>query len=152
MQNTQPKRHIFQDQFSPEDITHAVSQNTYSMVTDVLANKIMTALSAGRIDAALETATELFALFDKGVSARGINGAALANTIMDMIIAGQVTTAELGKKYLNQIAKQGADFSTLDIDHLSKTVEQSRHFTVNVLNTKAAEEFLTDLSFRYMTA
>lgn len=152
MQNTVLKTTPVKDQITQNDIDFAVSQETYAMVTDVLANKIMSALSAGRFGAATESADELFKLLDKGVAATNINGGALAGSVMDIILSEQTVPGELARKYLKHLSKYGVDFSNLDIAELSNIVEKSRYAGAKTHQIKGAEEFLTEMTFEYIRA
>lgn len=93
----------FTDNPQPSDNDTA----TYAMIADVLAGKIMTALTYDRPGAARESATELFSLLENGTPATAINFQTLAFQIFDMIERGKTDMAAQGQIYLERLADYG---------------------------------------------
>lgn len=126
---------------TPEDHSLAVSQDTYSLITDVLAGKILTALTFHRSHAAVETAAELFTLLDQGVSAKSINLQYLALQIFDIYRAGDHDMAKIGRDYLEKLSKYDVSYASLDAARLREAVEQVRRESKNTLCVLGADDF-----------
>ena len=127
------------------------THDTYAMIADVLAGKIMSALSAKRCNASTESAVELFSLLDQGVSVKGVNTHSLAKQILDMYLLGQIETARLGEQYFRHITKYGLDFSTVDLNDLRKTLHQIREHSGHTLAYTEATRFFTKISQKTVT-
>ncbi len=95
-----------------------VPNETYAMIADVLAGKIMTELSVSRPTAARETAVELFSLLDQGVSPGSINANYLACQIMDIYLTGDREMANIARGYFEQLCKRGLDMGPVNTEML----------------------------------
>ncbi|MGM0423225.1 MAG: hypothetical protein ACQEQL_09045 [Pseudomonadota bacterium] len=131
------------------DYSLAVADDTYALITDVLAGKIMTALEFKRPYAATETAAELFTLLEKGVSAKSINLQSLSPQIFDMYLSGQYNMAKIAEKYLIQLSKYDVSYAGMDFTRLQDTVNQIHREAPDPLAVLGADNLYQLLVLKY---
>lgn len=122
-------------------VSHVVPNETYAMIADVLAGKIMTELSVDRPNAARETAIELFNLLDQGVSVKSINANYLANQIMDIYLTGQSDMGNVARGYFEQLCKRGLDMGPVNTDMLRKGSLQVAEHVKDAKTIASARDF-----------
>jgi hypothetical protein len=126
-----------------------VADDTYSLITDVLAGKIMTSLEFKRSYAATETAAELFGLLEKGVSAKSINLQYLSLQIFDMYLTGNVEMAKIGEKYFIQLSKYDVSYAGMDFNRLQDVIKQIHYETGNPAAIACADDFYDLLVLKF---
>ena len=105
-------------------VSPVVPNETYAMIADVLAGKVMTELSANRPNAAAETAQELFGLLDKGVSTGSINANYIIMQVLDIYEDGDLPMASQAEGYLESLINYGLSLDNLNTDALANSIDR----------------------------
>tara|TARA_B100000686_G_scaffold354937_1_gene468347 strand:+ start:7634 stop:8074 length:441 start_codon:yes stop_codon:yes gene_type:complete len=105
-------------------VSTVVPNETYAMIADVLAGKIMTELAAGRGNAAAETATELNALLNQGVGTGSINANYIIMQVMDIYESGNLEMAQQAEGYLETLINYGLGLDSLNTTALSNSLNR----------------------------
>ena len=125
-----------------------IPNETYAMIADVLAGKIMTELSVSRPGAARETAVELFSLLDQGVSPKSINANYLAVQIMDIYLTGDCDMGNIARGYFDQLCKRGMDKAPVNTEMLRKYSQQVAEHVKNAKSIASARDFARSITAR----
>ena len=105
-------------------VSPVVPNETYAMIADVLAGKVMTELAAGRTNAAAETAEELNGLLEKGVGTGSINANYIIMQVMDIYESGNLEMAQQAEGYLETLINYGLNLETLNTSALGNSLNR----------------------------
>ena len=105
-------------------VSPVVPNETYAMIADVLAGKIMTELAADRGNAAAETAAELNALLNQGVGTGSINANYIIMQVMDIYESGNLEMAQQAEGYLETLINYGLGLDNLNTTALSNSLNR----------------------------
>lgn len=105
-------------------VSPVVPNETYAMIADVLAGKIMTELAAGRGNAAAETADELNALLNQGVGTGSINANYIIMQVMDIYESGNLEMAQQAEGYLETLLNYGLGLDNLNTTALANSLNR----------------------------